>query len=70
MLRTTLLLTIIALSLLTSACGKTLIVMQNPVDGQIVQCKGDAWNSWNVYAETEACAKAYESAGWKRIGGY
>lgn len=48
----------------------TLIVLEHPETKQTVQCKGDAWASWNVYAETEKCAEAYEKAGYKRLGSY
>lgn len=76
-MRTTGLFAVIALAalLLTAGCAvnpknKTLIVVQNPETKEIIQCKGDPWASWDVYAQTEACAKAYEKAGWVRLGDY
>jgi hypothetical protein len=37
-----------------AGCGPTVVVLRN----------------WNPYAATEACAKGYEAAGWKRTGQY
>ena len=52
------------------ASRKTLIILQHPETKDTKECKGDPWANWNVYAATEECAKAYESAGYVRIGGY
>lgn len=50
--------------------SRTLIVLQNPKTKETKECKADAWSTWDVYAATEACAKAYEKIGFKRVGGY
>lgn len=50
--------------------NKTLIVLQNPETKETKECRADAWTTWNVYAEVEACAKAYEKAGFIRLGDY
>jgi hypothetical protein len=53
----------LALLLLLSACGP--IMMQNPRTGQITEC-----SSTNMYGQKfpdEQCAKALETAGWKRL---
>jgi hypothetical protein len=51
-------------------CGPTMVVMNNPTTGQTAQCQADPWLNWNPYAATEACAKGYEAAGYKRVGSY
>jgi ABC-type uncharacterized transport system auxiliary subunit len=66
---------ILAACAVLSACAadvnnKTLIVLQHPTTKETKECRGDAWTTWNVYAEVEACAKAYEKAGFKRLGSY
>jgi hypothetical protein len=53
-----------------AGCGPTVVVLRNPANGEVAQCKGDALANWNPYAATEACAKGYEAAGWKRTGQY
>lgn len=66
----------IAFLLVATGCAldpnnKTLIVLQNPTTKEMKDCTGgDPWATWNVYAATEACAKAYEKAGWVRMGSY
>ena len=50
--------------------NKSLIVLQNPKTQEVKECKGDPWASWDAYAATEACAKAYEKAGFVRLGDY
>ena len=50
--------------------NKTLIVLQHPETKDTEECRADAWTTWNVYAEVEACAKAYEKAGFIRLGDY
>jgi hypothetical protein len=59
----------------TSGCAmnpsnNTLVVLQHPDTKETKECRADAWTTWNVYAEVEACAKAYEKAGFKRLGAY
>lgn len=69
---------IISLSVLVavaSGCAmnpsnNTLVVLQHPDTKETKECRADAWTTWNVYAEVEACAKAYEKAGFKRLGAY
>ncbi len=63
------------LGVLVSGCAAspdshTLVVLQHPTTKDIRECRADAWTTWNVYAEVEACAKAYEKAGYKRLGQY
>lgn len=53
-----------------AGCGPTQVVLRDPKTGEMAQCKGDPWANWNPYAATEACAKGYEAAGWKRTGQY
>ena len=55
---------------LLAGCGPTMVVLKNPQNGEMAQCKGDPWANWNPYAATEACAKGYEAAGWQRMGSY
>jgi hypothetical protein len=50
--------------------NNTLVVLQHPETKLTKECRGDAWTTWNVYAEVEACAKAYERAGFVRLGHY
>ena len=50
--------------------NNTLVVLQHPETKETKECRADAWTTWNVYAEVEACAKAYEKAGFKRLGAY
>jgi len=50
--------------------NKTLIVLQHPETKQAVECKNRPGATWDPYAEVEACAKAYEKAGFVRIGDY
>jgi hypothetical protein len=62
-------------ALIMSGCAmnpsnKTLIVLQHPGTKETRECRADAWTTWNVYAEVEACAKAYEKAGFNRLGSY
>jgi len=62
--------------LLVSGCAldpnnHTLIVLQNPVTKEMKDCTaGDPWATWNGYAHAESCAKAYEKAGFVRMGSY
>jgi hypothetical protein len=53
--------------LLASACGPSLIVMHNPKTGEVAQCEADPWATFRPRAATEACAQAYEKAGWDRM---
>ena len=48
----------------------TLVVLQHPESKEIKECRADDLTTWNVYAEVEACAKAYEKAGFQRLGEY
>lgn len=63
---------LLALAALLSlaSCGPTMVVLHNPATGQTAQCQADPWLNWNPYAATEACAKGYEAAGYKRMGAY
>jgi hypothetical protein len=53
-----------------AGCGPTMVVLHNPATGAMAQCQADPWLNWNPYAATEACAKGYEAAGYKRTGTY
>lgn len=60
---------IIAASLLSGCAGPTVVVMKNPANGEIVQCKG-ANTGLSVVAESWAardCASGYQAAGWTRM---
>jgi len=66
---------VILVLLLFSGCAfnpdnKTMIVLHNKDTKETKECRGDAWTTWNVYAQVEACAKAYEKAGFVRLGSY
>ena len=50
--------------------NKTMVVLQHPTTKETKECKGDPWANWNPYAATEACAAAYEKAGYVRMGAY
>lgn len=64
-------LSLLALSGCVTSLGyNTLVVLQHPETKETRECRADAWTTWNVYAEVEACAKAYEKAGFERIGSY
>lgn len=59
---------LIALSLLLSACGKTILL--KGLKDDVVQCKGEyGLFGGQIKAEMEArsCAREYEKAGYKRI---
>ena len=53
-----------------AGCGPSMVVLHDPVSGRVAQCQADPWLDWNPYAATEACAKGYEAAGYKRTGSY
>ena len=66
---------VFATAVLVAGCAadptnNTLVVLQHPETKDTKQCTADAWTTWNVYAATEACAKAYEKAGYVRLGAY
>jgi hypothetical protein len=71
-----LLLLTVAAAISLSSCAanpnnRTLIVLQNPATKEMKDCTGgDPWGTWDIYAATEACAKAYEKAGYVRMGAY
>jgi hypothetical protein len=55
--------------ILIGCAGPTVVVMKNPANGEIVQCKG-ASTRLSVTAESWAardCAKGYQAAGWTRM---
>lgn len=56
--------------MLLAGCGPTMVVLKSDTTGQVAQCQADPWLNWNPYAATEACAKGYEAAGYKRTGSY
>lgn len=67
--------TILAVMALLVGCAadsknNTMVVLQHPTTKETKECKGDAWANWNPYAATEACAAAYEKAGYVRMGAY
>jgi hypothetical protein len=60
---------IIALGVLSGCAGPTVVVMKNPANNEIVQCKG-ANTGLSVVAESWAardCASGYQAAGWTRM---
>lgn len=50
-----------------SACSSGIIVLKDPATGNVAQCSADAWSNWNPRGATQACAKAYEAAGYVRM---
>lgn len=48
----------------------TMVILQHPETKETKECRGNALATWNVYAEVEECAKAYEKAGFVRLGQY
>lgn len=61
--------------IITSGCAlnpenHTMVVLQNTETKEIKECRSDGWTTWNMYAEVEACSKAYEKAGFKILGQY
>lgn len=48
----------------------TSIVLQNPTTKQTKECKGLDPGHANIYDNVEACAEAYEKAGYVRVSAY
>lgn len=63
-------LNMLALLGLSLAGCSSIIVMHNPATGATAQCQASGNDYMNPELATEACARGYEAAGFKRVGGY
>ena len=56
---------LILLALTLTACGPTMVVLKNPANGEVAQCKGDAWANW-ASVPTRGRALLMQSESWRR----
>jgi outer membrane lipoprotein SlyB len=66
---------LIAVGLVLAGCAAnpnnhTAVLLQNPKTKETKECKLGTWTSLDPYAGVEACAKAYEKAGFVRVSEY
>jgi hypothetical protein len=62
-------LSVLALVALLAGCGPRVIVMRNPANGELVQCKASTTGVSGMAERSAAadCAQGYQAAGWVRM---
>jgi hypothetical protein len=58
---------VLSAALLVSGCSARAVHLYNPDTKATVTCQADPWSTWTPDSDNQACAKGYETQGFKRV---